>query len=368
MADYARLIDIFEKLVSFKTISGDREASAACLNYAEKILDTQGLHIDRYSSNGFESIVATTKVSKAPTLLLQAHLDVVPAADDMFQLRGEGPNLVGRGAYDMKYAAACYLYLVEELGPACAGMDFGIMFTTDEEVDGRNGVQYLLDQGYSCDVCVLPDGGDNWRVESAAKGQWLVDAEATGVSAHGSRPWEGDNAALKLLQFVQEATALAPVKRHTDTTVVVTKLQAGVAINQVPDSGTACFDIRFLTMPAYEAIHATLTRLAKKHHVELTDRNKIIPLELDVNLPQVQTWVQTVETIRGDDAPDGYSLSFGATDARFFAEHGIPTIVTRPKGGGIHAEGEWIVEAEVYQFYDCLKKYTETIASPAATP
>ncbi len=147
------------------------------------------MHINKYSSNGFSSLVATTTDTKNPTIFLQAHLDVVPADPEAFTLIRKGKNLVGRGSFDMKYAAACYLLLAEELSDNMQQHDFGIMLTTDEEDGGNDGVRYLLDQGYACDVCISPDGGDNWRLESAAKGQWLTEITAIGKTAHGSRPW-----------------------------------------------------------------------------------------------------------------------------------------------------------------------------------
>ncbi|HEX8226581.1 MAG TPA: M20/M25/M40 family metallo-hydrolase [Candidatus Saccharimonadales bacterium] len=353
--------------MSIRSVTGDRATAAECLTYAEAILDKAGLLIDRFSSNGFESLVATTRRTKSPMVLLQAHLDVVPGPARLFKLRGEGPRLVGRGAYDMKYAAACFLHMVEEMGQACARYDFGIMLTTDEETDGRNGVGYLLDQGYSCKMCLLPDGGDNWRIESRAKGLWQVEARASGRSAHGSRPWEGDNAAVRLMQFALQAEALAPLGSHTDTTLVTTRLNAGKAYNQVPDSATATFDIRFLTMEDYTQTEKRLRALADEHDVRLIDVSRAAPVELDVMLPLVKEWERIVAEVRGSDAPDGYALSFGASDARYFADVGIPTILTRPEGGGLHGSDEWIDEGGLYQFSDCIRRYIQAVTALDAT-
>ena len=52
--------------------------------------------------------VATTRSTKQPTLLLQAHLDVLPAADDMFEITGEGKKLVGRNRPDHADAVPPY--------------------------------------------------------------------------------------------------------------------------------------------------------------------------------------------------------------------------------------------------------------------
>ncbi|HSH18228.1 MAG TPA: M20/M25/M40 family metallo-hydrolase [Candidatus Saccharimonadales bacterium] len=361
MSDYARLIEIFERLVAYPTITGDKRAAFECLQYVERSLTIAGLQPTRYSSNGFESLVATTTATKRPKVFLQAHLDVVPASDDMFQLRRDGKKLIGRGAYDMKYAAACFLLLIEELGDKLGTYDFGVMFTTDEECDGSNGVKYLLEQGYGCEVCVLPDGGDKWRLETAAKGGWAVKATVRGKTSHGSRPWEGDNAIDKLLAFIHAANALVPEQARTGTTMVVSQIGGGNVHNQVPDVASAVFDFRFMNHPAGASIRESLSALATAKDIELTNITDIQPIELNVTLPAVEVWEQVVAAVRGRPS-DEYALSFGASDARYFAACGIPVIVTRPDGGGHHSADEWIEEAGLYDFHECVKRYIETTA------
>jgi succinyl-diaminopimelate desuccinylase len=360
----ARLIDICSNLVGFRSISGQRQAADDCLSYAAELLGQVGMHIERHESGGFPSLVATSRPGRRPRLLLQAHIDVVPGSERQFELRRDEDKLYGRGMFDMKYAAACFLLAVEELGAGLQDYDFGIMLTSDEETGGEHGVRYLLEQGYASEVCFLPDGGDNWRIEMAAKGSWRVQLTARGVTAHGSRPWDGDNAILKLLSFVRAATALAPVGSHTDTTVTPTLIHGGVADNQVPAAAYATLDIRFLNNRAYNDISLRLEQLAEEHGIGLVTDLLIEPTELDVTLPIVQTWDQVVREIRGDNAPDGYALSFGASDARFFAAKGIPTIVTRPDGGGMHSEQEWISEPSLYDFYRCIRRYIDLVGGP----
>lgn len=356
MSDYARLIEIFERLVAYPTVVGDKHAAFDCLQYVERLLTIAGLEPTRYSSNGFESLVATTQKTKHPKLFLQAHLDVVPADTSMFALRRDGRRLIGRGAYDMKYAAACFLLLVEELGDSLKDYDFGLMFTTDEEADGTNGVKYLLDQGYGCELALIPDGGDNWRLETAAKGGWAVQATARGKTAHGSRPWEGDNAIDKLMAFVAKAQALVPEQAHTGTTMVLSKISGGETHNQVPDEACATFDIRFMQTADGAMIRQRFRSLAESTGIELFDVTDIPPIELDLTLPAVAEWERTVSSVRGN-ASDGYALSFGASDARYFAGKNIPSIVTRPDGGGHHSADEWIDETGMYDFYECIKQY-----------
>jgi succinyl-diaminopimelate desuccinylase len=367
VSNYSRLIEILEKLVSFRTVEGNFEAFVHCLDYCEQILKPHGLHINRYSSNGIPSLIATSRPTKKPALLLQAHLDVLPARDDMFEITGEGKKLVGRGAIDMKYAAACFLHLVEELGERCEEFDFGIMFTMDEETDGLNGVEYLLDQGYGAVVCFLPDGGNNWQVESSAKGYWRLKVLSYGTSAHASRPWLGNNPISKLMSFLQDAQTLTSEDPKTGTTVVPTIIKAGTGANQIPDEAEAFLDVRYATEAALKSVQNKLDALGKKYDVDVLTGFIGENLQHDINQPAFKEWSRIIKDVHGK-AP-GYMLSVAASDARHFMLHGITTLVTRPKGGGLHGPDEWIEEADLYEFYECTKIYVEKMsATPAITP
>jgi acetylornithine deacetylase/succinyl-diaminopimelate desuccinylase-like protein len=71
----------------------------------------------------------------------------------------------------MKMALATYIHLFKSLGESLKDYDIGILLTSDEEIGGMNGVQYCLDElKISGGIALIPDGGFNWNVETAAKG------------------------------------------------------------------------------------------------------------------------------------------------------------------------------------------------------
>src|SRR5687768_3421961 len=86
--------------------------SKACKQAVESLAEecrTLGLFVTRYDGQ-HPSLVATTQRTKSPKIMLVAHLDVVPASDeDQFKLKVSAKKLKGRGVYDMKFAAACFL-------------------------------------------------------------------------------------------------------------------------------------------------------------------------------------------------------------------------------------------------------------------
>ncbi len=235
----SKLTQLLGDLVAFQTVTSEAHPTEDCFDYLEKHLTDAGLHVTRFSINQYPSLVANTQKNQKPRVLLQAHIDVVPAIETHFNLEKQGGKLYGRGVYDMKFAAACYLQLVDDLKNELDKYDFGIMFTSDEELGGQDGVSALLEQGYSADVCVLPDGGDNWEIETASKGVWIARAYTTGKSAHGSRPWEGESAIERLIGALQDVRKLFGEQHADSNTLSISKISGGSAMNQVADKAEA---------------------------------------------------------------------------------------------------------------------------------
>lgn len=85
------------------------------------------------------------------------NVDVVePNEPEQFQPQIKDGKLFGRGAYDMKFAVACYLNLLLELGSKLSEYNFGIMLVSDEELGGFHGTGKLVEQGWPSEFCFLP--------------------------------------------------------------------------------------------------------------------------------------------------------------------------------------------------------------------
>lgn len=349
------MIDTLSDLINYQTHAGNKSDIADCFDYIHSLLTKSSLHIHRHICEGFPSLVATTQPSLHPKLLLQAHLDVVPAHSDFYKLSEKSGKLYGRGVFDMKFAAACYLQLLEDLADELDRYDFGIMLTSDEEIGGENGVGYLLDKGYGADVCILPDGGNDWQIETTCNGVWIIRLSAQGQSAHGSRPWEGQNAINSLLKGLEEIHDLFGELRPNKNSITVSKIQGGSAVNQVPDYAEAILDMRFITDNEYRKNKQRITDIAHAHHLTLHTVARVKARNVAIDNDEVQSFLSIAEDVLKKPVSKTHSL--GASDACHFAGHGIPTIVIRPTGGGAHSDHEWINKAELLNFYELLRRY-----------
>lgn len=349
------------ELVSYKTISGNFKENQRALDYLEDFFARRGMHTRRSIHNGFESLIATTRPTKTPTLFLAAHLDVVTAPDEMFTMTENDTAYFGRGTFDMKSAIAAYMWLVDQLKDTLTDYDFGVMITTDEELGGVDGVGRLVDEGYLSKIVILPDGGDNWHLESRAKGIWCVKVTATGIAAHGSRPWEGDSATTTLLDTLHAIGEFAPpTNERQGTSMVISQLQAGEAMNQVPKEAVATIDFRFGSAKEQTALIEKVTELAaSQENISLTTLAEGLTVEVDMENDYVTTFITTAESLLG--APIEPSMSYGASDARFFAGKGISCIVMQSTGGGRHANNEWLSKHDFMLFGEVLLDYVKTV-------
>ncbi len=348
--------ELLRTLVEIPTTTTNLEANHEALDFIDRYLSERGLFVRRHEFDGHESLVATTQNTKTPTIMLAAHLDVVPAPPRLFKLVEKDGKFYGRGTCDMKFAIAAYLQLVDDLQEDLHHYDFGIMITTDEETGGRYGVAALLKAGYHSQACVLPDGGENWALEQSAKGILWMNLTAIGKSSHASRPWEGENAVEKMLLFLQAMQQELFVEQNEDTnTCNIGTIQGGSTPNQVPEACSARIDIRFLNKKEQHRLFGRITELCDMYDITYETVLNDSAINIDLADPFVVSFAQSVEKLTGQ--PLVTTRSKAASDARYFAAHGIPALVIYPPGGGLHSNEEWIDVKGFYLFKDLILDY-----------
>jgi len=314
---------------------------------------------------------ASSLRKKHVKVLFAIHLDVVPPANEAhFEMRIVKDRIYGRGVYDMKFAAACVKEMIADFAKenTLQDYDFGVLITTDEEKGGQDGVGHFLNQGWTCDIAVIPDGGWNWNIESRSKGFIYIYLSGNGRSAHSSRPWMGDNPISRL------SPALDDITRHFTNT---DKLSAIVSINsletsnsgvhhttQIPHWAKAGISIRAYTEKEMSDAAAYVQTVAAKYNLEARTTMHDSPVALSEDDPLVQSFIKIASEVHGQ--PIGYYDGLAASDSRYFAARNIPTVVMYPGGGDHHGPEEWLQREDLYKYFTLCKKYTMTVAKAAA--
>jgi acetylornithine deacetylase/succinyl-diaminopimelate desuccinylase-like protein len=404
--------EILGTLVEFPTDTRNRAANNAELAYISEYLEACGMFVQPYEFDGFRSMVATTRPgAKDSKVMLAVHNDTVPVTErpailsykdtetafyghldpvtlkhlggarvlaasalhackiedpaapaSTYVPRQVGDRLYGRGMLDMEFATATNLSIIRDLADegVLDKYDIALVFTTDEEIGGYNGTDRLLQVGYRPEVCILPDGGDNWQMQTSSKGFLHYRVATTGRTAHSRAPWEGDNAILKATSLMNEIQRLFPSMGEDTDTSSPNMFIGGVAVNQVPDRAEIDFDSRFVNIESMRKLQSQIGKLCMQHEAELTILSRGVPANFDLHGKYLAPFARLVTDVTGIDVTGSKTL--GSSDARFFAAEGIPVISLYPTGGGHHSSNEWISEEALYQYKTVVRRYLDEVA------
>ncbi|MGZ4437596.1 MAG: ArgE/DapE family deacylase [Nocardioides sp.] len=179
-----------------------------------------GVEVERSAAVG---VVGTTEGDDVPGLVLQGHLDVVPAGDpqtwlgsDPFSAEIRDGALFGRGACDMKAGAAANLAVLRTLRAAGARLErpLAIHSVVGEE-DGGLGGFATLRRGHRGEAAVITEP-TSARIVTATAGALTFRIEVVGRSAHGSMRREGVSAFEAFLP-IHDALMRLEEERNRDT-------------------------------------------------------------------------------------------------------------------------------------------------------
>jgi len=353
------IISLTQDLIRFKTIQSQPAQIKQCFLFIEDYLKTCCAQYRRLDHNDVPSIIVMPPHGLAP-LLLMSHIDVVDGPDSLFQPRLKDKALYGRGSIDDKYAVALSLVLVKnhlqqlhQNGKNQNDLPFGILITADEEIGGANGARQALKE-IKAEFCIALDGGGLKKIVVKEKGIIKLKLIARGKTAHGARPWLGENAIENLISDYQVLKRYFELHTadHWERTLNFSRIQAGKASNQVPDYAEALFDIRYTENDDMEAVFQNIRQEIKGELVV----EKIEPLFNGGNSPYLDLLLKIAE-----DAEVGFE--HGASDARFLSAHGIKGIVWGANGDmSQHSADEHVDIDSVARLFDLLVEFINRLA------
>ncbi|RZV06458.1 succinyl-diaminopimelate desuccinylase [Natrinema hispanicum] len=284
-----------------------------------------------------------------PTLVLNGHIDVVPAGDtdewthDPYGNHVEDEKLYGRGSVDMKTGIAIGMLVTSELAEEIKSGELQgsvVFHAAIGEETAEPGTKSLLQQGYDGDYGVVLEPTE-MRTATSEKGLAWYEITVSGDPSHASRPHQGENA-IQYAQPVLDALANYDQKVRTrkDELVgcayaTVTMFNAGTKENVVPGQATITVDRRFLPGESIEdidtEINEVLAEVAKNHDIEVswerTRTYESAAIDVDSSLAEV---FRRHSAKVADVAPDPWGIT-ASTDVRNFVNGaGIEAITWGP--------------------------------------
>ncbi len=261
------LIELTKSLIRYPSVQSRPNQIHACAGFIADYLKSSGIAFQRFEFNDIPSILVMPENCFAPVVLM-SHFDVVDGPDSLFSPWEKNGCLYGRGSIDDKYAVALSLVLLKNhverlnaLGKSQNALPFGVLLTGDEEIGGANGAQKILHE-FKTDFCIALDGGNLQKIVVREKGILRLKLISRGKTAHGARPWLGENAIERLIDDYLRIKNFFDVSTpdHWHRTLNFSIMHAGSVINQVPDYAEALFDIRFTEADDIDALVAGCLR------------------------------------------------------------------------------------------------------------
>ncbi|MBK5458349.1 M20/M25/M40 family metallo-hydrolase [Peribacillus sp. TH16] len=329
----------------------------ASIGYCAEWLRQRGLTITLLENQGLMSLVCIVNEEReGPTIILNGHVDVVSAASEDFSPRIEERKLFGRGSYDMLGSVAAMMHAMVDLSKMDLLVKIMLCIVPDEERGGFDGTGFLVDQGYRGEIAICGEP-TNYKIAVQAKGVLQLKMEVSGIAAHGSRPWLGENAILKAMKYCEAIEAIEQIQKtnlfFTRPSFNLSKIEAGKGINQVPDQCTFHLDIRYLPGEEVSEIIEQIQRAAPDANLEILAQGA--PVLTDEGHPYVVQLKQVTEHFLNRKIE--FFGQDGTADTRFYANYGIPAIEFGPVGAGHHGPEEYVEIESLYSFKEILKLF-----------
>lgn len=320
-----------------------------------------GFTVERFESGGKPGALVYRGARRPHfRVILNAHLDVVPAPPEQFRARRDGRRLYARGAQDMKVSALVEARVFRELAGRVS-YPLALQLVTDEEVGGRDGTLHQLERGVRGDFVVIGEHS-GLRLVTDSKGRASATLRAVGRGGHSAYPWQGDNALLKLVRTLDRILAVYPVPAQEAwrTTVNVARIETpNQARNQIPDLAEAWLDIRFppedtdLNGKSAQEIASYLATFCEAGVTAAVDQADP-PHHASQDSPEVR---KLQEAVRNQGYRPDFLRKHGAADGRFYYQHGVDAVIFGVGGDGLHGAEEYVDIDTIAPYYHALREF-----------
>lgn len=266
--DVAGLLDCLGRLVAIPSLSGQEDTAQT---FVAEQMARCGLDVDAWEldfeqlrrhpaycaeierDHGLGVVGRMGKGAGGHSLILNGHVDVVPAGDEdnwtypPWQATIADGRVYGRGAVDMKGGLCCALFAARALHDAGIQLQGRLLVeSVIGEEDGGAGTLAAILRGYRADGAVVMEPTE-LAVVPAQAGALNFRVIVPGRAAHGCMRWEGVSAIGKFIPIYQALQALEQERNRWQQDPLFARyalpiplcigtLQAGTWASTVPES------------------------------------------------------------------------------------------------------------------------------------
>jgi succinyl-diaminopimelate desuccinylase len=308
------------------------------------------------------NLIARLRRGDGPTLLFNAHVDVVPTGSldawshPPFAAEVENGRVYGRGAGDDKASVTAQVMGAIALARSRVPWHGTLIVNVvaDEETGGVHGAKYVAEHISTRPDFVIVGEQTMNRVCVGEKGFASTEVIVHGRAAHGALPWEGANAIEAMAEVIvalrSELWPRLEARTHEyfhHSSASINMIDGGVKSNVVPDRCRIYIDRRIIPGEMPDDDVQEIREIAEKAvtgfpgvTVEVRGIGLGQASMSDPDSTIVRAMLTANETLGLDTNLTGFSMG---TDGRHFAAAGIPTIIYGPGDPALaHIPDEWV--------------------------
>jgi succinyl-diaminopimelate desuccinylase len=358
------VIDIARALVAVPSMypPGDTHGVASVI---ESMFDDIDAELERYETlpHVMNLVVRIRGKQQGRRLVFNGHMDTFPLINveqwsaDFNGEEREG-KLYGLGVSDMKGGIAAIIFALRHLAAVRESFSGEVVatFVGDEESMGTEGSQYLLTvvPHAAGDAMISADTGSPQVLRFGEKGMIWLSLEAIGKSAHAAHVHRGESAIETLIDIMQELKVLRnfPVlspskvlnaitastarsellngKGESDVlrsvTITFGTISGGHLSNLIADHATATADIRLPVGVSVAQVESRIVDIVSNHPgVKLEIMRRYEPSWTDPDHDVIRLLKKNCEHRLGIEP--AVNMRVGASDARLYRKHGVPSVV-----------------------------------------
>jgi acetylornithine deacetylase len=290
------------------------------------------------------------------SLVLNCHLDVVPAGDVSgwkhppfaAHIDHQSNVIYGRGVWDDKAGVAIALGILEEFAEAPLDGDLVVQFVLEDETTG-NGTLLCLEDGHVGDAAIILDGTRLDRGVEQHAGNLRFSVEVTGKPASVSVSHVGINAAEKLMDLLQlikaeifgrNAGRPEPWTIYPSPNQFITQSfhSEGVPLT-VPERARAECYVTYTPPDTLQTIRTSLNGIVAAFieregipSAKITFDGHFATEPVSTDCEALKDVLQAAAELQGWPAIS-FGPSTGTSDLRHFAQLGIPCVLYGPGRG-----------------------------------
>jgi succinyl-diaminopimelate desuccinylase len=345
--------------------------------------------IVKFTENKFKELSLKTQVKRnnvigelgdgnGRTLILYGHLDTVEAfkgwSKDPFGAEILNGKIYGRGASDDKSSVTAEFFATKALIEAGVKLNGKLILTAviDEETGGLRGADYILENNIiKGDACLLGDAPCDYPFGYTG-GAMYITFTTFGKIAHGlgfpdlpipyRNEHSGVNSIEKMMRIMNFLLRLKEEFLRTETnyslpegwnaavsSVNMAEIHGGNKITTVPDKCFLHVSINTIPEQDIESIKIRIMNFIEELNNQDPDFKITVqipiafePQVIDENSDFAKAVKKATNLVFGEER--GFKLFLPSTDAHWFQERGIPTILigSSREDNNVHAKDEFV--------------------------